>query len=188
MSFLFPLLAKNTSTHKQQKEQIGVENPLTLCAKRTDSRQTDSRKIYTPKSSKRKSTEAPVWCVCVSPGGRATGLRNTHTESRVKIFKGKNYSFTNSFFFSPPDKKSWLPLIALRRYKRSCSRGRPARRQLPPLLPPFPRSSNAQNVRTRKRARSRRFLSSGTSFGNHHHHQKKKKKKSRVKRNRREKV
>ena len=28
--------------------------------------------------------------VCVSPGGRATGLRNTHTESGVKIFKGKN--------------------------------------------------------------------------------------------------
>jgi|SaaInlV_125m_DNA_1040241.scaffolds.fasta_scaffold149495_2 hypothetical protein len=91
VSFLFPLLAKNTSTKATKKnKRWGLRIHLLSALKRTDSRQTDSRKIYTPKSSKMNSTETPVWCACVSPFERATGLRNTYTESRVKIFKGKN--------------------------------------------------------------------------------------------------
>ena len=88
VEFFIPPFGKK---YEQQKnKRWGLRIHLLSALKRTDSRQTDSRKIYTPKSSKRNSTETPVWCACVSPFERATGLRNTYTESRVKIFKGKN--------------------------------------------------------------------------------------------------
>ena len=86
--FFIPPFGKK---YEQQKnKRWGLRIHLLSALKRTDSRQTDSRKIYAPKSSKRKSTEAPkVWCacVCVSSGGRATGLRNTHTERESKNFQ-----------------------------------------------------------------------------------------------------
>ena len=56
-------------TNNKKNRFKGLRIHLLSALKRTDSRQTDSRKIYAPKSSKRKSTEAPVWCVCVCPPG-----------------------------------------------------------------------------------------------------------------------